>query len=106
MPGSVASGTLYQLPGTEKSGMKNRQLKKKKPISFLECRPRSSAGLIIPQNVQPSNPVLVNDQLDALFSGDFISRLYMFQATSAHHQEDQIVTVLCAGRYTRQSVTH
>jgi hypothetical protein len=30
---------------------------------------------------------LVNDQLDALFLNAFISCLYMFRATSAHHQE-------------------
>jgi hypothetical protein len=32
--------------------------------------------------------ILVNDQLDALFFNVFISCLYMFRATSAHHQED------------------
>jgi hypothetical protein len=35
--------------------------------------------------------ILVNDQLDALFLTVFTSCLYMFRATSAHHQEDQIV---------------
>jgi hypothetical protein len=34
--------------------------------------------------------ILVNDQLDALFLNVFISCLYMFRATSAHHQEGQI----------------
>jgi hypothetical protein len=34
--------------------------------------------------------ILVNDQLDALFLNVFISRLCMFRATSAHHQEDQL----------------
>lgn len=48
---------MSQLPGTENSGMKKRQFEKKKPISFLECCPRSSAELIILQNIQPSNPV-------------------------------------------------
>jgi hypothetical protein len=32
--------------------------------------------------------ILVNDQLDALFLNVFISRLRVFRATSAHHQED------------------
>ena len=35
----------------------------------------------------------VNDQLDALFLNVFVSCLYMFRATSAHHQEDQIVLI-------------
>jgi hypothetical protein len=35
--------------------------------------------------------ILVNDQLDALFFNIFISCLYMFRATSAHHQEGQIL---------------
>ena len=37
--------------------------------------------------------ILVNDQLDALFLDVFISCLYMFRATSAHHQEDQVVLI-------------
>ena len=37
--------------------------------------------------------ILVNDQLDALFLNVFISCLYMFRATSAHHQEDEIVLI-------------
>jgi hypothetical protein len=37
--------------------------------------------------------ILVNGQLDALFSMYFISRLYMFRATNDHHQEDQIVSI-------------
>jgi hypothetical protein len=37
--------------------------------------------------------VLVIDQLDALFLNVFISCLYMFRATSAHHQEGQIVSI-------------
>jgi hypothetical protein len=37
--------------------------------------------------------ILVNDQLDALFINVFISCLYMFRATSAHHQEGQIVLI-------------
>jgi hypothetical protein len=37
--------------------------------------------------------ILVNDQLDALFLHVFISCLYMFRATSAHHQEGQIVLI-------------
>jgi hypothetical protein len=37
--------------------------------------------------------ILVNDQLDALFLNVFISRLYKFRATSAHHQEGQIVLI-------------
>jgi hypothetical protein len=36
---------------------------------------------------------LVNDQLDALFLSVFISCLNMFPATSAHHQEDQLVAI-------------
>jgi hypothetical protein len=32
--------------------------------------------------------ILVNDQIDVLFLNVFISCLYMFPATSAHHQED------------------
>jgi hypothetical protein len=36
--------------------------------------------------------ILVNDQLDALFLNVFISCLYMFRATSVHHQEDQLVS--------------
>ena len=35
--------------------------------------------------------ILVNDQFDALFFSMFISCLYMFRATSAHHQEDKLV---------------
>jgi hypothetical protein len=37
--------------------------------------------------------ILVNDQLGALFLNVFISYLYMFRATSAHHQEGQIVLI-------------
>jgi hypothetical protein len=37
--------------------------------------------------------IMVNDQLDALFFNVFISRLYMFRGTSAHHQEDQLVSM-------------
>jgi hypothetical protein len=37
--------------------------------------------------------ILVSDQVDALFFNVFISCLYMFQATSAHHQEDQLVSI-------------
>ena len=37
--------------------------------------------------------ILLNDQPDALFLNVFISCLYMFRATSAHHQEDQLVSV-------------
>jgi hypothetical protein len=37
--------------------------------------------------------LLVSDQLDALFLHVFISCLYMFRATSAHHQEGQIVLI-------------
>jgi hypothetical protein len=37
--------------------------------------------------------ILVNDQLDLQFFIVFISCLYMFQATSAHHQEDQLVSI-------------
>ena len=37
--------------------------------------------------------ILVNDQPDALFLNMFISCLYMFRATSAHHQEDQVVLI-------------
>jgi hypothetical protein len=42
---------------------------------------------------QISYIILVNDQLDALFFNVFISCLYMFRATSAHHQEDQLVSI-------------
>jgi hypothetical protein len=38
--------------------------------------------------------VLGNDQLDALFIDIFIFLcLYMFRAASAHHQEDQTVSI-------------
>ena len=37
--------------------------------------------------------ILDNNQLDALFLNVFISCLCMFQAASAHHQEDQIVLI-------------
>jgi hypothetical protein len=37
--------------------------------------------------------ILVNDQLDALFLDVFISCFYMFRATSAHHQEGQILLI-------------
>jgi hypothetical protein len=37
--------------------------------------------------------ILFNDQLDALFFNVFISCLCMFRATSAHHQEDQLVSI-------------
>jgi hypothetical protein len=37
--------------------------------------------------------ILINDQLDALFLNVFISCLYMFRATSAHHQEGQIILI-------------
>jgi hypothetical protein len=40
-----------------------------------------------------ANFILVNDRLDALFLNVFISCIYMFRATSAHHQEDQIVSI-------------
>jgi hypothetical protein len=43
--------------------------------------------------VQHLDVILVNDQLDALFLNVFISCLYMFRATSAHHQEDQLVSI-------------
>ena len=43
--------------------------------------------------VQHLDVILVNDQLDALFLNVFISCLYMFRATSAHHQEDQVVLI-------------
>jgi hypothetical protein len=53
--------------------------------------------MCVPTNVQfiflreTSSLVLVNDQLDALFLNVFISCLCLFRATSAHHQEDQLV---------------
>jgi hypothetical protein len=37
--------------------------------------------------------ILVNDQHDALFFNVFISCPYMFRATSAHHQESQILLI-------------
>jgi hypothetical protein len=37
--------------------------------------------------------ILANGQLDALFLNVFTSCLYMFRATSAHHQEGQIVLI-------------
>jgi hypothetical protein len=37
--------------------------------------------------------ILVNDQLDALFLNVFIPCLYIFRATSAHHQEGQLVLI-------------
>jgi hypothetical protein len=37
--------------------------------------------------------ILVNDQLDAHFLNVFISCLYIFRATSAHHQEEQLVSI-------------
>jgi hypothetical protein len=37
--------------------------------------------------------ILGNVQLDALFVNEFILRLYMFRAASAHHQEGQIVSI-------------
>jgi hypothetical protein len=37
--------------------------------------------------------ILVNGLLDALFLNVFILCLYMFRATSAHHQEGQIVLI-------------
>jgi hypothetical protein len=37
--------------------------------------------------------ILVNDQLDTLFLNVFISGLYMYRATSAHHQDSQIVLI-------------
>jgi hypothetical protein len=37
--------------------------------------------------------ILVNDELDALFLNVFILCLYMFRATSVHHQEGQIVLI-------------
>jgi hypothetical protein len=43
--------------------------------------------------------IMVNDQLDALFLNVFISCLYMFRATSAHHQEDQLFN-------TSSGITH
>jgi hypothetical protein len=52
--------------------------------------------LIEPSSGQIQNIILVllvNDQLDALFLNVFISCLYMFRATSAHHQECQIVLI-------------
>jgi hypothetical protein len=35
--------------------------------------------------------ILVNDQLDVLFLSVFTLCLYMFRATSAHYQEDQLL---------------
>jgi hypothetical protein len=37
--------------------------------------------------------VLVNDQLDVLFLTVLISCFYMFRATSARHQDDQLVSI-------------
>jgi hypothetical protein len=37
--------------------------------------------------------ILVIDQLDTLFLNVFISCLYMFRATTAHHQEGRIVII-------------
>ena len=37
--------------------------------------------------------ILYNNQLNALFLNVFILCLYMFRATSAHRQEDQIVLI-------------
>jgi hypothetical protein len=37
--------------------------------------------------------ILVDGQLDAIFVNVFISCLYMFRATSANHQEGQIVLI-------------
>jgi hypothetical protein len=45
------------------------------------------------ENKQTCMIILVNDQLDALFLSVFISCLYMFRATNAHHQEGQIVLI-------------
>jgi hypothetical protein len=39
------------------------------------------------------NSILVNDQFDALFFNVFISCLYMFRETSAHHQEGQLLVI-------------
>ena len=47
-----------------------------------------------PKSVTLSKEVVLdNNQLDALFLNVFISCLYMFRATSAHHQEDQVVLI-------------
>jgi hypothetical protein len=51
-----------------------------------------------PDNITPEKEqwyplILGNDQLDALFLNVFILCLYMFRATSAHHQEGQIVLI-------------
>jgi hypothetical protein len=52
--------------------------------------------------------ILVNDQLDAHFLTVFISCIYMFRATSAHHQEDQFVSIHLDRhvRHTHQSVLY
>jgi hypothetical protein len=48
--------------------------------------------------------ILVNDQLDALFFNVFILCLYMFRATSAHHQEGQTVLIHHLVKHTRVGV--
>ena len=44
-------------------------------------------------NSAGNQEILDNNELNALFLNVFISCLYMFQATSAYHQEDQIVLI-------------
>ena len=43
--------------------------------------------------VQHLEAILDNNQRIALFLNVFISCLYMFRATSAHHQQGQLVSV-------------
>jgi hypothetical protein len=51
----------------------------------------TSTALSLPEN--EDRIILVNDQLDSFFFNVFISCLYMFRATGAHHQEDQLVLI-------------
>ena len=65
---------------------------------LLQCGFHQSSG-IVTRNIfyilltVRLDVILVNNQLDALFLSVFISRLYMFQTTSSHHQEEQPVSI-------------
>ena len=63
---------------------KELQISKYMPHKKNQYKPEHRNGL---------NKILVNDHIDALFLNVFISCLDVFRATSAYHQEDQVVLI-------------
>ena len=60
---------------------------------ILQCVQQVTLPFYILLTVRHLEVILDNNQLNALFLNAFISCLYMFRATSAHHQEDQLVLI-------------